>query len=132
VRVIWEASYPDVRAMHLHPKDIGAAIVSLDQPSPPESWRWAGPHWSNFVPKTGALEIREAIIGAGNAAAMAQHWSEVLGTEPPVDNRIAISGGALSFVTATADVIVEYGLTMDDGWAAPSELTICGTRFRLS
>src|SRR5215813_2780688 len=64
-RVVWEASYPDVRAMHLHPKDIGAAIVSLDQPSPPESWRWAGPRWKDFVSKkarqglVGASEIRE-------------------------------------------------------------------------
>jgi len=24
-------------------RDIGAAIVSLDRPVPPESWRWAGP-----------------------------------------------------------------------------------------
>jgi len=126
VRVIWEASYPDVRAMHLHPKDIGAAIVSLDQPSPPESWRWAGPNWQDFVSSTGASKIVEATIGARNPSAMAQRWSEVLGTEAPVGDRIAISDGALTFVRAPVDAIVEY--RVEGGRSLPSNLIICGTR----
>src|SRR5262245_178267 len=32
VRTVWSSSYPDISAMHLHPKDLGAAIVSVDQP----------------------------------------------------------------------------------------------------
>ena len=35
VRTVWEKELPDIRAMHLHPKDIGGAIVSIDQPSRP-------------------------------------------------------------------------------------------------
>jgi hypothetical protein len=124
--VIWEATYPDVRAMHLHPKDIGAAIVSLDQPSPPESWRWAGPNWQDFVSRTGASKIVEVTIGARDPAAMAQRWSEVLGTEAPVDDRIAISGGALTFARAPVDAIVEY--RVEGGSSLPSNLIICGTR----
>ena len=27
------------------PRDVGGAIVSLDRPLPPASWRWAGPGW---------------------------------------------------------------------------------------
>jgi hypothetical protein len=137
VRVVWQANYDDIRAVHLHPKDIGAAIVSLDQPSPPDSWRWAGPRWRDFVSKkarqglVGAREIREVAIGAREPAAMARRWAEVLGTEPPRDDRIAISGGVLRFVKHDADVIVEYGIAMDDR-AASSSLTICGTEFRLS
>src|SRR5712671_1085751 len=57
VRTVWDASYPDIRAVHLHPKDIGAAIVSLDQPTPPESWRWAGPDWQRYVGTQGARRI---------------------------------------------------------------------------
>jgi hypothetical protein len=132
VRVVWQASYPDIRAVHLHPKDIGAAIVSLDQPSPPESWRWAGPDWRNFVSKTGPRQIREVTIGARNPLAMAGRWSEVLGAQASPDNRIAIVDGVLSFTKADADVIVGYGLTSSVPKAAASTLTLCGMQFRLS
>jgi hypothetical protein len=132
VRVIWQANYPDVRAMHLHPKDIGAAIVSVDQPSPPESWRWAGPKWQEFVStrapaQGGASKILEATIGAREPQAMARRWAEVLGTEAPVDGRIAISDGALSFVQASVDAIVEYRLASHR--STPFTATICGTKF---
>jgi len=42
VRKIWELDSDDTKAFHLHPKDIGGAILSVDQMEPPESWRWAG------------------------------------------------------------------------------------------
>src|SRR5688572_32086468 len=43
IREVWSVDLDDISAVHLHPADIGAAIVSLDRPVPPESWRWAGP-----------------------------------------------------------------------------------------
>ena len=43
IREVWSIELDDITACHLHPADIGAAIVSLDRPVPPESWRWAGP-----------------------------------------------------------------------------------------
>ena len=45
VRTVWEKSLDDIRAVHLHPKDIGGAIVSVDQPQPATAWRWGGPAW---------------------------------------------------------------------------------------
>ena len=42
VRIVWEAALEDAATLHLHPRDIGGAIVSLDSMQPPESWRWAG------------------------------------------------------------------------------------------
>jgi catechol 2,3-dioxygenase-like lactoylglutathione lyase family enzyme len=130
VRVIWQSDYPDMRAVHLHPKDIGAAIVSLDQPSPPHSWRWAGPDWEKDVSKAGAQTILEATIGAVDPAALAQRWSIVLGLEAPVDNRIAIANGVLNFVEAKADVLIGFRLAMQHA-AAEQSVTICGTQFRL-
>ncbi len=43
VRIVWQVALPDAETIHLHPRDVGAAIVSFDQMRPPESWRWAGP-----------------------------------------------------------------------------------------
>lgn len=132
VRVIWQADYPDVRATQLHPRDIGAAIVSLDQPSPPESWRWAGPSWKQHVSSTGAKEICEVTIGAVDPTAMAQRWADVLGTAAPLENRIAIQGGVLNFTQATVDKIAGYRLAVHNPQAATKVVTLCGTQFRLS
>ena len=49
VRVVWESVHDDATTMHLHPKDVGGAILSLDIANPPESWRWAGPGWQDKV-----------------------------------------------------------------------------------
>ena len=34
VRTVWSGDYPTIRGRHLHPGDIGGAIVSLDQTRP--------------------------------------------------------------------------------------------------
>lgn len=128
VRIVWRSDYSDICSVHLHPKDIGAAIVSLDQATPPESWRWAGPDWQRHVSKHGVREIREVTIGAVDPAAMAQRWAEVLGTAAPSGGRIAIDRGSLRFVQADADVIVGFGVTAPEG-GAPRSTTIGSTRF---
>ena len=58
VRIVWEIALPDVETVHLHPRDIGGAIVSLDEPRPPESWRWAGPDWQRHVRRDDRLAHR--------------------------------------------------------------------------
>src|SRR2546423_3007947 len=42
IRVVWEIDLPDISGTHLHPSDMRGAIVSLDRPIPPESWRRGG------------------------------------------------------------------------------------------
>jgi hypothetical protein len=49
VRVIWAGDLPDIRGRHLHPRDVGGAIVSLDEPVPAGSWRWGGPEWPSMA-----------------------------------------------------------------------------------
>ena len=46
IRVVWQVDLPDISGTHLHPADIGGAIVSLDRADPPGSWRWGGPDWT--------------------------------------------------------------------------------------
>ena len=47
MRVVWEAKYDDVEAFHVHPKDVGGAILSFDQMWPPAAWKWGGPAWED-------------------------------------------------------------------------------------
>jgi hypothetical protein len=150
VRIVWQANHPDVSAVHLHPKDIGAAIVSIDQPVPPASWRWAGPNWQKHVTREGARRVLEATMAADDPNSMAQRWSEVLGLAAPAEKngalRIEISGGALNFEKGNpeVDVISGFQIAMTQPQAAlatarsrklrvsDNSVTISGTRFHLT
>ena len=75
VRVVWEGDLPDIRGRHLHPADVGGAIVSLDQPVPQGSWRWGGPVWPTLDTGASSVDgIVEVTIGAVDPAAMQDRW----------------------------------------------------------
>jgi len=86
VRTIWQADLDDIRGTHLHPKDVGGAIVSLDQAYPWESWRWAGPTWQQHVRTDVVRSIESIVVGTEAPAATAARWGEVL--DAPVDDRV--------------------------------------------
>jgi catechol 2,3-dioxygenase-like lactoylglutathione lyase family enzyme len=106
MRVVWEIALDDISTFHLHPKDTGGAIVSLDQPKPAGAWRWGGPNWRDHVRTNRAERIVSAEIEADDPATMAARWASLLGlAEPRIDGkllRVALnSGGELRFVRAT-------------------------------
>ena len=100
VRTVWEKELPDIRAMHLHPKDIGGAIVSIDQPVPAESWRWGGP-WRRQEGKRGEQRVAAVDVEAARPREMAQRWAQVLGLDAPPageSGRIELAQGRIDFV----------------------------------
>jgi hypothetical protein len=64
---------------HIHPKDIGGAILSLDRMIPKERWEWCGPHWQSHVCTDMAVKVAGAELQAKNPAQMAARWAQVLG-----------------------------------------------------
>jgi hypothetical protein len=104
VRTVWEKTLPDIRAMHLHPKDIGGAIVSIDEPVPPASWRWGGPSWRVQGGARGRQRVVGVTVEAADPRAMAARWAEALGLAAAVPHadgvRVALDGGAVDFVGA--------------------------------
>jgi hypothetical protein len=131
VRIVWESNHPDMRAVHLHPKDIGAAIVSLDEATPPSSWRWGGPNWQRAARTSD--KIVDATIAAREPAALAERWATVLGLEAPRHIgdtwRLGIDDGALNFAPLQdgAERIVAFGIQTSE--RAPA-VTIGGTLFQ--
>jgi hypothetical protein len=79
VRVVWEIAFDDIATLHLHPRDTGGAILSIDEAHPASSWRWAGPDWEKRQPSRLAQRIVGAEIEAEDPAAMAARWSEITG-----------------------------------------------------
>ena len=78
VRVAWQIDLDDIRGTHLHPADVGGAILSLDQPEPAPSWRWGGPKWTDAV----RTDITRAVTGvdlvSDDPESLASQWGRVL------------------------------------------------------
>jgi len=92
-----------VAMSHVHPKDVGGAILSLDYMSPWERWQWGGPVWRENVRTDTSVGIVGAELQGESPSAMAGRWGEVLGLTPVAANggwRIALDGGELRFVKA--------------------------------
>jgi hypothetical protein len=83
VRIAWEIDLGDIAGMHLHPRDVPGAIVSLDQPRPPEAWRWAGPQWSGGAPRHEPARIASLTVEVPDPAASRTRWASALGAEVP-------------------------------------------------
>ena len=78
ITVVWESDHPDARAIHLHPKQMGGAILSLDWMNPKESWKWAGPNWDKFVNTSLVNRFVGVEIQAENPEDMKNTWQSVL------------------------------------------------------
>jgi hypothetical protein len=107
VRIVWEIALPDIATIHLHPRDIGGAIVSLDRPLPPEAWRWAGPGWQERGARSDVLGIAGLELQSDDPAALARRWAEALGCALREDARgvpvVELAGGHVRFVAPGDD-----------------------------
>jgi len=129
VRVVLEARMPGIVGLHLHPRDVGGAILSVDETDDWTAWPWAGPNWRDHR-QTGMVSGIVAVeIQAGDPAAMAGRWGEVLGCRAG-GTVVALDGGEIRFVPVldgrgegVAGVELRASLNAD--------LEICGVRFAL-
>ena len=78
-RVADEMPLGDVAFTHVHPKDTGGAILSLDYMNPKERWEWGGRGWEQHVDTAVSQAIVGAELQAEDPAKMAARWAEVLG-----------------------------------------------------
>jgi hypothetical protein len=78
IRTAWEIDLPDIACTHLHPVDTGGTILSIDQPLPPESWRWGGPGWTGRAGGGAPGRLRGATLEVGNPEATATRWARLL------------------------------------------------------
>ena len=100
VRVVWEIDTGRAKVIHLHPRDVGSALVSFDQMSESDAWEWAGPDWRSKVRSDSISGIVAAELQSEDPERSAARWSEVLGI-PRRGVEISLDGGALRFVEAT-------------------------------
>ena len=149
VRVADQFDGDGVAFTHLHPRDLGGAIVSIDAMVPKERWEWGGPNWHDNVRTEVACEIVGAELQGDDPEAMAVRWAGVLGLQVVAIAggwRLATEGGELRFVTPAdgrGDGLGAFDVAVRDPEGvrarakargrlnAEGEIVLCGTRVRL-
>jgi hypothetical protein len=131
VRTVWETVYDDITDLHLHPKDVGGAIVALDVTEPVGSWRWGGPAWAGRIPACGTGGVTGMTVAAVDPEATARRWSAVLDAPSTSATGLHLAGGAqqVTFVPAegpSTEGIVGVDVIAD---GAEDERDISGVRF---
>ncbi len=97
VRVVLEAAEPGIVGLHLHPRDLGGAIVSVDQTDRWEDWPWAGPWWRDHVRTDVVSDLVAVEVAVDEPAAVSARWAAVLGVEAR-DDTVSLDGGEVRFV----------------------------------
>lgn len=148
VRTVWEIAFDDIATAHLHPRDTGGAIVSIDEARPPESWRWAGPTWRERIRTSRVSGITGVEIQCEDPAEMALRWGRMFGLAGESTTLTLEDGGWISFsairdnrgegirsvalratdAAAIRDAARERGLEVD----ADGTVVMAGTRFVLA
>jgi hypothetical protein len=131
-RVVYEAKGRDILGLHVHPRDVGGAIVSFDQADPPESWEWAGDDWRDHIRTSVVTGIAGVELQSAEPAAMAARWAEVLGRPVGTDGcTIGVDGGVIRFVAdpdGRGEGVGGIELRAADRSRAGERTVVCGTR----
>jgi hypothetical protein len=118
VRIVWSAELPDIAGAHLHPKDTGGALLSLDQPRPPEAWRWAGPEWRAHVRDAVARGIAGATLASPDPLSLARRFGQVLDLparpRPEGGAELALEDGTLAFVPGAQERLTGFAVLAAD------------------
>jgi len=138
-----------VAMSHIHPRDVGAAILSVDFMHPWERWEWGGPEWRQHVRTDVSIGIVGAELQGEDPATLARRWGEVLGREATQAGdawRIGLDeGGELRFVpvrdgrgeglgafdVAVRDPAAVRAAAEAGGCLRDGEVILAGTRVRL-
>jgi hypothetical protein len=126
IREAFAVELPDILDVHLHPRDIGGAIVALDAPVPPRSWRWGGPEWEGAVPPHEPGGLTGATLAGADPVATAERWAHVLGVTADGAS-IPLDGGTIDFVAGEPDRLVAVSAQAP----APARADIAGVSFVL-
>jgi hypothetical protein len=99
-RIVDQTDKDGASFTHIHPKDVGGAILSLDHMNPKERWEWGGPHWHDHVRTDVSVAIVGAELQAEDPSRMAKRWAAVLGRSAKQSDggwRIELDEGEIRF-----------------------------------
>lgn len=135
---------------HVHPRDVGGALLSIDAMEPPDRWDWGGPDWRRHNGGDRNLAIVGAELQGEAPERMAARWAEVLGAAAQRQGdrwRIGLQGGELRFAPPqdargeglrAIDVVARDAARMRDAArrrdliGPDGDIVLCGVAMRLA
>ena len=138
VRVVWQIDLPDISDSHLHPVDMGGAIVALDRSRPYGSWRWGGPGWTGQIGRGAPGRLAGVTVAVRDPLATSARWAEVLGVAPVSGQPLLLQldDARLQFVAAAeprGEGLRELSLELpDDVRRERDAIELGGVRLRLA
>ena len=135
-RTVWNADFATISGTHLHPADVGGAIVSIDQPRPESSWMWAGQGWESDVRIDVVQQLGGIVVADDNALELAKRWSTLLALTTVNGTATLADGCTISFVDSSTvggrRGLVGIDLRATDRAAVGRSVSIASVDFRLS
>ena len=101
IRVVHEAHEDGIRGLHLHPKDVPGAIVSIDTTREPAEWPWAGGRWRDHVRTDHVTSIVAMEVSTIDPVAACNTWATVLGVDSGTNQRIILDDATIDFAPVT-------------------------------
>lgn len=120
VRTVWQGNFRQIRGRHLHPKDTGGTLVSIDQPHEPGEWHWAGPTWRDATHSTVASAITGITLGSSNPTRLQLRWKD-----------LRIDQSATYSLHTGADRLVGVELATPDAATRGTKFRLCGVDFKV-
>jgi hypothetical protein len=75
IRTVWEGTGDAIRGRHLHPRDTGGTLVSLDQPDVAGEWAWGGPEWKSHRSSSVVFGIDSFTVSVPDPESSRTHWT---------------------------------------------------------
>lgn len=121
VRTVWEGTGKAIRGTHLHPRDTGGTLISLDQPDIAGEWEWGGPEWKTRRPSSIVSGIDSFTVSVPDPEFSRAHWTALDINE------------AVRFVPCGTqpEGLSEVTMTCTDSSRDGETLTLCGVTFTL-
>ncbi|MBU2085531.1 MAG: hypothetical protein KJ801_15895, partial [Alphaproteobacteria bacterium] len=122
IRRVWDIDLKDISASHLHPADLGGAIVSVDQPKPAGEWRWAGPDWRH---RSVVGRLTGAELTSPDPMRLMARWASALGAGGS-GNSLEMDDGDIVFSQGDVERLVSFDLSLPDSEAVLARATDAG------
>ena len=108
INIVWNANREEegihAQAIHLHPRDVGGAILSIDSMTPPNAWLWASSSWEKNVRTEVCNYLNGVHIQSKEPESMMRSWARALGEEAVYEDnqfKILLEGSRVVFVEDT-------------------------------
>jgi hypothetical protein len=130
IRIVWSAKLDEIAGLHLHPKDTGGALLSLDQPRDPGAWLWAGPDWESRSGTHVASGLAAVELASPDPEQLARRWAEIL-DRPVEGDTLRLDEGAIHFLAGDQERLVGLEFTATDRSRAGETHDLLGVRIGL-